>query len=47
MNIKVQDKTTNAILGAQEDDGSTFFRNVNTSVPDYTASYPRRITADS
>jgi hypothetical protein len=36
MNVKVQDKNTNAILGAQEDEGM-FFRNVNTSLPDYTA----------
>jgi len=45
MNVKVQDKNTKAILGAQEDKGSMFFRNVNTSLPDYTASYPRRIRA--
>jgi len=27
--VEVQDKTRNAILGSQEDDGSTFFRNAN------------------
>jgi len=46
MSVKGQDKNTNAILEAKED-GSTFFRNANTSLPDYTASYPRRIRAYS